>query len=266
MARYTTPLLISTALLVVLISACGDDDDQPSVATVSPTELAGTKWVLASYVADDEDVDAAAVAALDFGADGKTVSGTTGCNNFNGSYSQDGDELTIALGAMTEAACTDDATMAQERAITDGLARVASFTVTGQLALLDDAGKAILVYDAISAGLEGTTWSATGVNNGSGGVESTDLTDTISLAFAADGAVSGFAGCNQYNGTYTTSGTDGLTISGLAMTRKACEAAVMTLESQYTTALGNVTTYSISGNTLTLRDADGAIQAAFTST
>jgi heat shock protein HslJ len=264
MPRYTTPLLISTALFVVLVSACGDDDDddQPSAATVGPTELAGTKWVLASYVADDEDVDAAAVAALDFGA--TTVSGTTGCNNFNGSYTQDGDKVTIELGAMTEVACTDDAVTAQERAITDGLGRVASFTVSGQLALLDGDGAAILIYDPNTAGLEGTSWSATGVNNGSGGVESTDLTGTISLSFRAEGAVSGFAGCNQYNGTYATSGTEGLTISGLAMTRKACAAPVMTLESQYTAALAKVTTYSISGNTLTLRDADGAMQATFT--
>ena len=264
MSRYTTPLLISTALFAVLVSACGDDDDeQPSAASAEPTELAGTKWVLAGFVADDEDVEAAAVAALDFGTDAKTLNGTTGCNNFTGTYSQDGDKLTIELGAMTEAACTDDATTAQERAITDGLSKVASFTVVGQLALLDDAGAAILIYDPNAAGLEGTSWTGTGVNNGKGGVESTDLTGTISIEFAADGRVSGIAGCNQYNGNYATSGTEGLTFSNLAMTRKACAAPAMALESQYTAALAKVTTYSLSGNTLTLRDAEGATQATF---
>ena len=79
-------------------------------------------------MADDEDVDAAAVAALDFGADGSTLNGTTGCNGFGGTYSQDGSNLTIELGPMTLVACTDDATTAQERAIVDGLPRVASFT------------------------------------------------------------------------------------------------------------------------------------------
>ena len=264
MARYTTPSLLASALLVLLVSACGDDDDdQPAAASVAPTELAGTKWVLSSYVADDEVVDAAAVAALDFGTDG-TVSGTTGCNNFNGTFTQDGDDLTIELGPMTRAACTDDATTAQERAITEGLAKVAAFTSTGQLALLDGDGAAILIYDANSAGLEGTSWSATGVNNGTGGVESSTLTETISLSFRAEGAVGGFAGCNQYNGSYATSGTDGLTISDVAITRKACEDDAMTLESQYTAALAKVATYAISGNTLTLRDADGATQATFT--
>jgi heat shock protein HslJ len=265
MSRYTQASLFAGAvLLVLLVTACGDDDDdQPATASVAPTDLAGTKWVLSSYVANDEDVDAAAVAALDFGTDG-TVSGTTGCNNFGGTYLQDGSKLTVELGPMTLAACTDDATNAQERAIVDGLPKVASFTATGQLALLDDKGAALLIYDANTAGLEGTSWTAIGVNNGNGGVEATTLTAMISAAFAPAGALSGFSGCNQYNAAYETSGSDGLTISNVATTRMACAAEAMTLESQYTAALAKVTTYSISGVTLTLRDADGATQVTFT--
>lgn len=264
MPRYTQTSLIATALVVLLVSGCGDDDDeQPSAASAAPTDLAGTKWVLSSFVADDEDVDAAAVAALDFGADG-TLSGTTGCNNFSGTYSQEDGDLTIELGPMTLVACTDAATTAQEQAIVDGLARVATFTSLGQLALLDESGAAVLIYDPNSAGLEGTSWTATGVNNGTGAVESTALTGTISAAFASGGGLSGSGGCNQYNAKYETSGTDGLTISNVATTRMACAEDVMTLESQYTTALAKVATYSISGATLTLRDAGGATQVTFT--
>ena len=258
-------LFAGAALLVLLVSGCGDDDDgQPAAASVAPADLAGTKWVLSSYVAKDEDVDAAAVAALDFDADGRTLSGTTGCNGVGGTYTQNGSNLTITLGPMTLVACTDDATTAQERAIVEGLPRVVSFTQTGQLALLDDKGAAVLIYDANTAGLEGTSWTATGVNTGNGGVQTTALTTTISAAFAPAGALSGFAGCNQYNGAYETSGSNGLTISNVATTRKACADDVMTLESQYTAALAKVTTYSISGVKLTLRDAGGATQATFT--
>jgi heat shock protein HslJ len=219
--------------------------------------------VLSSYVANDEDVAAAGVSALDFAADGTTVSGTTGCNNFSGTFTQDAAKLTITPGPMTLVACTDDATAAQEKAIIDGLPKVASFAQTGQLALLDSTGKALMIYDANSAGLEGTAWTATGVNNGSGGVSSTNLTSAISAAFAG-GALTGNSGCNQYNAKYATSGTDGLTITGVATTRKACADDVMTLESQYTAALAKVASYAISGNTLTLRDANGSTQATFT--
>ena len=264
MPRHARPCLIAAASLVLLVSACGDDDDQAAPASLPPTDLAGTKWVLSSYVADDEDVDAAAVAALDFGADGSTLTGTTGCNGFGGTFSQDGSTLSIELGPMTLVACTDDATTAQERTILDGLPQVASFTASGQLALLDDTGVALLIYDPNTAGLEGTSWTATGVNNGTGGVESSALTETISAAFATGGALSGFAGCNQFNATYETSGSDGLTISNVATTRMACAEDAMALESQFTAALAKVATYSISGTTLTLRDADGATQVTFT--
>ena len=256
------PSLMAALVLVVFVSACGDDDDgQAAQASVPPADLAGSKWVLSSYVADDEDVGAAAVAALDFGADG-TLSGTTGCNSFGGTFSQDGSNLSIELGPMTLVACSDGATTAQERAIVDGMSRVSSFTTSGQLALLDDDGAALLIYDPNTAGLEGTSWTATGVNNGTGGVESTTLTETISAAFAA-GALSGFAGCNQYNAKYETSDSDGLTITNVVTTRMACAEEAMTLESQFTAALEKVTTYSISGATLTLRDADGATQLTF---
>jgi heat shock protein HslJ len=263
--RHTrTTLLAALPLVALLASACGDDDDdQASRASLAPVDLTGTRWVLSSYVADDSDVATSAVAALDFGADGVTLNGSTGCNVFNGTYTQDGDDLSIELGPMTLAACADEAANAQERAILDGLARVVSFTAAGQLALLDEDGVAVLLYDANTTGLEGTSWTATGVNNGTGGVESTALTLTISAAFAGGGALSGFAGCNRYNARYETSGSEGITITDVATTRMACAEDVMTLESQYTAALAKVTRYSISGATLTLRDADGATQVTY---
>jgi heat shock protein HslJ len=255
-------LVGACVLLVFVMSACGDDDDDAPSASTAPTELAGTKWVLSSAVIDDEDVASVAAAALDFGTDG-TLSGTTGCNNFSGTYEQEGDELDIELGPMTLAACTDPAATAQEQAILEGLPEVDTFRSAPQLELLDDDGDTLLIYDANTAGLEGTSWTATGVNNGSA-VESTALTETVSAEFRSGGVVSGFSGCNQYNGTYATSGTGGLTITDVAGTLKACDDAAMALEGQYLAALGNTATYELSGDTLTLRDSSGAIQATFT--
>jgi heat shock protein HslJ len=256
-------LIVACVLLVFAMSSCGDDDDDdaPSAST-APTQLAGTKWVLSSAVIDDEDVASVAVAALDFGSDG-TLSGTTGCNNFSGTYEQEGDELDIELGPMTLAACTDPAATAQEQAILEGLPEVDTFRSTPQLELLDGDGDTLLIYDANTAGLEGTSWTATGVNNGSA-VESTALTEMISAEFRSGGVVTGFSGCNEYNGTYATSGTDGLTITDVAGTLKSCDDATMTLEGQYLAALGKTATYELSGGTLTLRDSSGAIQATFT--
>jgi heat shock protein HslJ len=73
-----------------------------------------------------------------------------------------------------------------------------------------------------------------------------------SLRFEA-GRVSGFAGCNNLNGTYTTSGTR-LSFSNFATTRKACEKSVMDAENKFLSQLVSVKTHSISrdGKRLTL--------------
>ena len=255
--------IVACVLLVLLMSACGDDDDDDTASASTPaTELAGTNWVLSSAVIDDEDVASAGVAALDFGTDG-TLSGTTGCNNFSGTYEQDGDDLSIELGPTTLAACTDAALTAQEQAILEGLPEVESFRATPQLELLDGDDDTLLIYDPDTAGLEGTSWTATGVNNGSA-VESNQLTEMISAEFRSGGVITGNSGCNEYNGSYATSGTDGLSITDVAGTLKACDDATMTLEGQYLAALGNTATYQLSGGTLTLLDSSGAIQATFT--
>ena len=147
----------------------------------------------------------------------ETLAGSTGCNQFAGTYTQDGDELTISLGPVTLTACTDPAVTAQETAILAHLPEVASFSSGEQLALDDSSGDTLLTYDAGLSTIEGTSWTATGVNNGKGGVESSPRPNR-SPPSSGDGAMSGFAGCNNYNATYALS--DGGAISITAAFRR----------------------------------------------
>jgi heat shock protein HslJ len=79
----------------------------------------------------------------------------------------------------------------------------------------------------------------------------------ITALFTKDGRLSGFAGCNDYSGTYEASGAK-LTISKkLAVTQKACPRLVMAREHAYLTVLAHVGRYSISGGTLTLEGKAG---------
>ena len=143
-----------------------------------------------------------------------------------------------------------------EAAVLAQLAKVASYDAGDQLVLKDASDASLLTYDAGLTGLEGTSWAATGVNNGKGGVASTTATETITAAFAADGKLSGFAGCNDYNGAYEVTGDDGITITGVAMAGKAC-ADLHDPGGPVRTALDKATSYAISGKTLTLRDSVG---------
>jgi heat shock protein HslJ len=72
----------------------------------------------------------------------------------------------------------------------------------------------------------------------------------------AGGKVSGSAGCNAYNATYTTDGAK-LTIGQPVSTQKLCAQDVMTVETAYFAALGSAATYTATADALTIYDADG---------
>jgi heat shock protein HslJ len=256
------------AVAMTLLSACASGDGAAPAATgASVPELAGTSWNLASYAGADGTqtpaVTEPSVGTLTFLAGGG-LAGSTGCNRFTGTYEQSGAELAITTGAMTEMACPGPVGE-QETAVIAALAKVATAAVASDNLVLKDAqGAQLLTYAPGLAGLEGTSWTATGINNGKQAVVSDATTSAITARFGTDNVLSGFGGCNSYTATWTTTPPDGLTIGELGQTLMACEGDVQDTENQYTSALAKVTTYQLEGNQLTLRDADGATQVTYT--
>ena len=263
-------IAVAAVCLVALavLSACASGDGAaPATSGASIPELAGTSWNLASYTGADGTqtpaVTEPSVGTLTFQAGGQ-LAGSTGCNRFTGTYEQSGADLSIATGAMTEMACPGPVGE-QETAVIAALAKVATAAVAADNLVLKDAqGAELLTYAAGLAGLEGTSWTATGINNGKQAVVSDATTSAVTAQFGSDNVLSGFGGCNSYTATWTTTPPDGLTIGELGQTLVACEGDVQDTENQYTAALAKVTTYQLEGNQLTLRDADGATQVTYT--
>jgi heat shock protein HslJ len=102
------------------------------------------------------------------------------------------------------------------------------------------------------------------VNNGSGAVSSVPTGVTGAFSFLPDGLIEGFGGCNNFSGQYSVDG-DAITIGPLMSTMAACSDEINAFEAQFLTALQNSTTWSVSGGTLDLRDADEALQVNATS-
>jgi heat shock protein HslJ len=123
-----------------------------------------------------------------------------------------------------------------------------------------DSGSMIFAPSA-PAGLLGTSWEVISYNNGREAVVSLLTGTDISLTFGTDGQVSGNAGCNSYSGDYQTSGKT-LKVGSLKGTRMFCDkpVGVMDQEKQYLAALQSTATFEIAGDTLTIRDASGAMQ------
>src|SRR6478672_7888201 len=100
--------------VVMVLAACGSDTPAATSGASSSSSgggaLAGTSWALSSYQGPDGNAGVPAVpdanAPLAFTTDG-TVNGSTGCNQFSGSYTESGNSLSIELGPMTQIACAN---------------------------------------------------------------------------------------------------------------------------------------------------------------
>lgn len=259
-------------VLVLALAACAPapapapqpaQPAQPSKPT--PTDAAppleGTLWVLNSYV-DHTGATVAPIPGTRVTAELKDgfIGGNASCNQYNGAYTLDGDSLQFILGPMTMMAC-EEAVMQQEMNFLADLGDVTTYEISGnQLSMMDESGAVALTFTVDEPlAFVGTNWQVQSYNNGKGGLVSSLNTELMTALYAADGTVSGFGGCNNYNGPYTTDG-DGIQVGPLVTTRKAClePETLMDDEAGYLAALQRVASYNIRGAELTMYDAEGA--------
>ena len=225
-------------------------------AAAEAGKLDGTAWVL-SGLPGRALVKGSSV-TMSF--EGGRVSGTDGCNRYTSPYSVDGAKLRIEPnGAATLMACARDLTE-QATSFRAALAKATSFRVeSGKLTLVSSDGAVAAVFAAQNESLSGT-WGVTGLNNGRQGVVSVLTGSSLTMEFAADGKVTGSAGCNRYHAASTHEGAK-MSISAVAATRRMCvkPEGVMEQEQQFLNALKTVSTVRAEGDRLELRAADGAL-------
>jgi heat shock protein HslJ len=119
-------------------------------------------------------------------------------------------------------------------------------------------GVAAIVAACSGSGLTGKTWQLTAITEKvppfQGVVPAADQAN-YTIEFKSDGTFNAKADCNQTSGTYTTTGSGGLTIVPGPTTLVACPEG--SLSSQYIAALGNSASYAIASSQLTITLTDG---------
>jgi heat shock protein HslJ len=117
---------------------------------------------------------------------------------------------------------------------------------------------AILAACSGGSSLTGKTWQLTAITEKvpafQGVVPAADQAN-YTIEFKSDGTFNAKADCNQTSGTYTTTGSGGLTIVPGPTTLAACPEG--SLSSQYIAALGNSASYAIASSQLTITLTDG---------
>ena len=248
-------LALAGLVLAGLLSAC---------AAVSPAAenppLDGTAWVLASLSARTPEPGTIVTLRFEHGRAG----GVDGCNRYVTSYTAEGATLRLlANGASTQMACPRPV-MLQAVAYMQTLADTYAYKVVdGKLHLLGADGALLATFAPQVQDVAGTEWRVTGYNNGRQAVVGVLEGTTLTMAFAADGKVSGSAGCNDYMGTYAQSG-ESLKFGPSATTRRMCAqpAGVMEQEQAFLKSLQMVASARQEGNRLELRSVDGALAVA----
>jgi heat shock protein HslJ len=245
-------------LLVVLATSTLACNAAPPGATGAPgaSTIANTDWVLGT-IADTPIPSGTAVTLL---FTFTKAAGFGGCNQYSASYTSNGSStLTFGPIAATRMACAGGGDVF-EAAYYAALARVRTYKIEGTtLTLSGEGGAVLLTFGAAAQATVEGPWTVTLVNNGTGAVSSVPAGISAAMSFLPDGTIEGFGGCNSFSGSYEVDG-DTIAIGPLMSTRMACAEDVNTFESQLVTALQNATSWSVSGGTLDLRDADGSQQ------
>ena len=261
-------VVIGILMLSIFLAGC---TSQPATPAPVPTQLpAATQpatqtpitgvWDLVSYNNGKgaiQTVITGSQTTADFRADWK-LSGTGGCNQYNAEYTTTASNgITITQPINTLMACAEPV-MQQETQYLSLLQQATKYEISGdQLTMFDKNGVKLLIYKKqVSIPITGT-WNLFNYNNGKGAIQSVIIDSKTTAVFGSDWKLSGNGGCNQYSAGYTTTASNGITITQPTSTMMACAEPVMQQETQYLSLLPTAAKYEISGDQLTLFNSGG---------
>jgi heat shock protein HslJ len=243
----------------VVLGAAGCGQSGPRGGT-----LEGGTWLLTSYSEGAGSMKTTPKSpAVELGFKENVASGRA-VNTYNGPYTATPDGK-IQIGPLASTLMAGPpAEMAVEQAYFKALEKAAAYHSDGkQLTLFDQGGATILVFQKSEVTLTGRTWSATGINNGKEAVVGTVSTGKSTAEFMSDGSLRGNGGVNDYQAPYKTVGADGIEIGTPMATSMAGPKDLIQQETEFFAALQTAKKYVLTGSSLELRTATGALAVSF---
>jgi putative lipoprotein len=233
---------------------------EESIGMLEGSDLLGS-WKLTSYGTTETQSPALpdVEAGLTFSEDG-AVTGTSGCNEFGGAYSVDGNEIAFKEIVSTLILC-DTPIMEQEEAMSQMLSDSTAYSIEGDtLSIVKNGMMLVLTRDSLSPAEPGEPSSLTGIwrltSYGTGNTLSSALADVeANLMFNEDGTVTGTSGCNEFGGKYTIE-ADQLTFEEIVSTLMLCDTPLMGQEEAMQQVLTETATYQLEGDILTITNND----------
>lgn len=192
-----------------------------------------------------------------------SVTGQTGCNMYNTTFTANLNEIKINLPITTLMAC-DDAQTEQEQQFLLGLNTTTSYRILGNTLQMPYGEGQVLNFVAVQppveevldlTPLQGTFWYLWNIGDNQliPGIE-------ITAQFVIDdggvtGTISGSSGCNSYNSAIGQN----FVIGPIVTTNKACDQAVMEQEGGYLDWLSKAYAYNRAGDQLLISTGNGVL-------
>jgi heat shock protein HslJ len=253
--------VLLVAGLPLLAAACGTSGSSSGAVTSLEDRL----WTATQIDGVEEVLPADEFASTAKFVDG-TVAGSGGVNSYSGSYVASDDGTLEIQRPVSTLMAGPPAANDQETAFFAALIAAETFAVDGEtLKLFGPQDKLLVTFGYTPpTELTGTTWSAQAYNNGRGALQSLVADSEITAVFGDDESLTGGASVNTYSTTYVAETDGSMTISAqITVTEMAGPEELMEQEQAYLAALPRTATYSIEGDDLWLRDAEGAAIAHY---
>ncbi len=261
-------VVIGALIVGLLVAGCTTQSPQTVPVTPLPTTampvttpeeptLTGT-WTLVSILAQGRGTSMVPLTTITttFTESGLAF-GSAGCNRYVATYQVSGDRIAVGKPAVAKNECTSPIGVSdQETIYLSNLKAAERFTIDGErLTFYDLRGNILLIYDRAgateqSSPITGIPWILELYRMESGANMPANLDSEVTALFGADGTLSGSGGCNAYNGTYTTSGGNMISISEpFVTTERYCIAyGVMEQEEDYLALLPSVAYYEVTSD------------------
>ncbi|MFC4689916.1 META domain-containing protein [Dokdonia genika] len=193
----------------------------------------------------------------------KTISGFSGCNTFNGSYtSEEGNRISFTQLASTKMACRDNAV--NENNVLKVFNLADNLTIQGDNLMIKKGRRAPLaIFKKVTIENQITEkyWKLKTLEG-----ENVTMADNqereIYFMLKNDGRVTGFAGCNTINGAYSLQDGNRIRFTNMATTLKACP-DVDVNESEFLNVFNTADNYTIVDDVLSLNVGRRAPLAVF---
>jgi heat shock protein HslJ len=244
---------IISILLIALLASCKTGKN----AKLQDMNTLYKKWELSTI--DGKKVNEVNPIYIQLKED-NNVSGYIGCNTVNGSYTINGKKIQFTQLATTRKACMD---MNMEKNVLAVLDAASSFKLNdGKLILFVNGKEAATFSEMSEAEISNKYWKLLELNGKE--VKMTDNQEREQFVmFTNEGTVSGFAGCNHFNGFYKLSEGKKITVDDkISSTLKTCP-DVDVDESSYIKAIAGATSFKIIGEKMELFGKDEVKLAVF---